>query len=93
MFRLFDKSVGEMTYNSCINLLGEDMVIQSQLCGGVQTFTGGKLNDLIVMCMLPIQDKNGINIFPYDIVRTPIGNFYIKWCEECKSFQCFYSSE
>lgn len=93
MFRIFDKSVGQMSYRTCINTLGNEIVVQAYLCDDIQTFTGDKLHDLIIMPMFNLQDKNGKYIFEYDIVKTHIGNFYIKWCNECKSYQCFYNSD
>ena len=93
MFRLFDKSVGEMTYKvSCSSLSGE-LVIQAILCGELQTFSGDKLNDLVLMPFTGVFDSNGEPIYDFDIVDTGIGRFLIKFCKECGSFQCFYPIE
>ncbi len=40
-----------------------------------------------------LKDKNGKLIYEADIVNVPCCNFIIKYCDNCKSFQCFYKDD
>ena len=54
---------------------------------GIRAFEVDK--ETVCQC-IGLCDKNGNLIYENDIVKVPCGLFVIHYCEECKSFQCFY---
>ena len=47
------------------------------------------VKDYIVMQSTDLKDKNGKLIYEGDIVFNNCGRLIIKYCDVCKSFQCF----
>ena len=90
IFRLYERSVCEMSYKVRSSTLSGELIIQVILCDGLQTFSGDKLKDLVIMPFTGVHDSTGKAIYEFDIVDTGIGKFLVKFCKDCGSFQCFY---
>ena len=54
--------------------------------GGQKTL---KNDEFILMQCTGLRDKNGKLIYENDIVFNNCGQWIIKYCDKCKSFQCF----
>ena len=79
-FRFWDKNRQKMeTYEHNLSSLG------------VILFS--KNPDKIPMQCTGLKDKNGKLIYELDIVKTFIGNFIIRYCYICKSYQLFSVEE